>query len=254
MEYTFNDWLEGKPEPTGFSWIYEKESLNTSQPKRNPVYLEISKAKNFTFDKALEFTLYSMKANFLERIENLNDSKRKLFIEKTIQESEKHYNEFDVRKLIDHSPPNKFEGINGEKYLQVKDQHEALNEGKITRCLNNLNKAFFAVVHFEMSEFYEEYLSNPELVEKLENLPHKLCILYDLGILDLIEDRFRDIHYKGKARETDKAKLIASLLGVDNFESIRQSLKNKDYINTKQKKNVTETLKKHGLEPVKFID
>jgi len=223
MEYTFNDWLEGKPEPTGLNWIYEKESLNTPQPKRNPVYLEISKAKKFTFDKALEFTLDSMKSHFLEKIENLNNPKRKLYIEKTILESERHFHDFDVRKLIDHNPPQKFEGINGKKYLQVKSQYEAFKEGKIRLCLNNLNKAFFAVVHFEMVEFSKEHLSNSPSTKELPYKPEKgkpFAIRYHL--LKLLE--FEKTTEFLTLPEGQKVAFLRFILACD--ESTAKGLKN----------------------------
>lgn len=241
MEYTFNDWLEGKPEPTGLNWIYEKESLNTSQPKRNPVYLEISKAKKFTFDKALEFTLNSMKSHFLEQIENLNESKRKLYIEKTIQESEKHYSDFDVRKLIDHSPPNKFEGINGEKYLQVKGQYEALNEGKLHRCLNHINKGIFAVVHFEMDEFYKEYLSNPTLITKSHNKTEKgesLAVRYKL-----LDEFFKRNEEFGKLKNKDQDILLGFILGcrADTAKTIKNQWIKYNSTKTPDGSDITQT-------------
>lgn len=97
-------------------------------------------------------------------------------------------------------------------------------------------------------------LTAKEEVEKLKNLPHKLCILYDLGILDLIEERFSYKNHKGTAPQTDKAKLIASLLQIDDPESVRLCLKNKEYLTGKAKSNAVETLKMHGLEPKKLTD
>jgi hypothetical protein len=97
-------------------------------------------------------------------------------------------------------------------------------------------------------------LEEPEKVEAYTNLPHALCILDDLGILDLIEKKFSDKHYKGKARETDKAKLIATILGIEDAQKIRHPLKNKDYLSDKAKQNAVKTLKTLGLDPSKFTD
>ena len=85
-----------------------------------------------------------------------------------------------------------------------------------------------------------------EKSEKLKNLPHKLCLLEDLGILDLIEERFQNKYYQGKARETDKARLLASLFEIDDHEKVRQALKNKDYLSGKAKSNAIQTLKNHS--------
>lgn len=93
-----------------------------------------------------------------------------------------------------------------------------------------------------------------EKSEKLKNLPHKLCLLEDLGFLDLIEERFKDKHYLGKARETDKARLLALLFEIDDSEKVRQALKNKDYLSGKAKSNAIQTLKNHGLDSKKLRD
>jgi hypothetical protein len=90
--------------------------------------------------------------------------------------------------------------------------------------------------------------------EKLKNLPHKLCLLEDLGILDLLEERFKDKHYIGRARETDKARLLALLFEIDNHEKVRQALKNKDYLSGKAQSNAVQTLKKLGLDSKKLRD
>jgi hypothetical protein len=104
-------------------------------------------------------------------------------------------------------------------------------------------------------EFSENFVvMPPDKVEAYTNLPHALCILDDLGILDLIDEKFSDKHYKGKKRETDKAKLIATILGMENANNIRFALKNSDFLSDKAKNNAVKTLKSLGLEPSKFID
>lgn len=233
MEYTFEDWLNGIQEPSGFNWIYEKESLKKSSikdsvfPKRNPVYLEISKAKKFAFDKALEFSLDSMKSYFYEKIEDLNDSKRKMYIEKSIEDSEKHFKKYDIIKLIDHSPPNKFEGINGAKYLEVKKQVEGLNRGDYHRCVTILNEAHLAVLHFEISEYYREVLSAPNLKLELQNKSEKgETIAVKFKLLDKFfqgKEEFKNLLVK------DQEKLLGYILGghhdtvkhVKNFSNKR---------------------------------
>lgn len=110
-------------------------------------------------------------------------------------------------------------------------------------------------LYFEWAESYMNKLI-PEKIEvkAYTNLPHVLCILDDLGILDLITEKFSDKHYKGRARETDKAKLIATILGIEDAQKIRYAIKNSDYLSDKAKNNAVETLKSLGLEPSKFID
>ena len=93
-----------------------------------------------------------------------------------------------------------------------------------------------------------------EKSEKLKNLPHKLCLLDDLGFLDLIEERFKDKYYQGKARETDKARLLALLFEIDDHEKVRLALKNKNYLSDKAQSNAIQTLNNLGLDPRKLKD
>lgn len=111
----------------------------------------------------------------------------------------------------------------------------------------------------EIFNWAKEYSENftfqsLEKVEAYKNLPHVLCLLDDLGILDLIEEKFKTKHYKGKARETDKAKLISTILGIEDPQKIRYAIKNSDYLSDKAKQNAVNTLKTLGLEPSKFSD
>lgn len=93
----------------------------------------------------------------------------------------------------------------------------------------------------------------PEKVEIYNNLPHALCILDDLGILDLIEEKFKHKNYSGTAPITNKAKLLATILKIDNGEKVRHALKNKEYLSKTAKKNAKKTLNDLGL-PSRFND
>lgn len=93
-----------------------------------------------------------------------------------------------------------------------------------------------------------------EQVKKLENLPHALCLLYDLGIIDLLDERFSNKNYKGKARETDKAKLISIILKIEKVENVRASIRKKDYLSEKATRATIDTLNSLGLEPSKLTD
>lgn len=104
-------------------------------------------------------------------------------------------------------------------------------------------------------EYSEQFEIIPkEQSEKLKNLPHKLCILEELGFMELIDERFKDKNYYGKARESDKARLIASLFDIDDPERIRNTLRKKDFLSEKQKNNAVQTLKNHSLKSIKFTD
>jgi len=107
----------------------------------------------------------------------------------------------------------------------------------------------------EWAESYTKELIPEKIeVEAYTNLPHILCILDDLGILDLIEEKFKTKNYSGTAMQTDKAKLIATILGIEDAQKIRYAIKNSDYLSEKAKVKAVKTLKSLGLEPSKFID
>lgn len=133
------------------------------------------------------------------------------------------------------------------------DDRYFLNDGTghVTKHLLNViaNREFY--IEWAKQET-DKLLKNlpsqePEKVEVYNNLPHALCILDDLGILDLIEEKFSNKNYSGKAREKDKATLIATILKIDNGEKVRLALKNKDYLSKTAKKNAKKTLNDLGL-------
>lgn len=250
FNYTFEKWISGIAEPEFDLWY-----AFFSGKGNNPEYNKIIEAKENTFKWSFDVAFKSMKDFFIKQIDGLTESKKKSYTDKLIQDSEKHFNDFDIIQLISQRHPQKFDGIDGIIYSQVNQSYAKFKTGESIVFAHFRNEFFDAVLYYELTEFYKEYLIlQPIEVEKLENLPHKLCILYDLGILDLIEDRFKDKNYKGKARETDTARLIASLLEIHDPEKVRTSLRKKDFLNPKQEKNTIQTLKNHGLEPLKLTD
>jgi hypothetical protein len=254
MEYSFDDWLNGKPEPP-YLFIHIDGV--------NPVYNQIQDAKLKTFDWSFEGLIILGKNDFKRKLEGLTDSKKKSYTDSLIKDSEIHFSNFDIKQLILKNHPQKFEGIDGQKYNEVKKLYEVYTRGDSIGFSHFKNDFLKGIVYYELTEFYKSHLEaelkpliqnieEPEKVEAYTNLPHALCILYDLGILDLIEKKFSDKHYKGKARETDKAKLIATILGIEDAQKIRYALKNNDYLSDKAKQNAVKTLKTLGLDPSKF--
>ncbi len=147
-----------------------------------------------------------------------------------------------------------------ESHLKYWDKFDLMSGGYLMLPKTDINELDILDWIIERANGIKNKLSlynnqpTHEQVKKLENLPHSLCLLDDLGILDLIVDKFSDKHYNGKARETDKSKLLSTILGIEDAENIRASLRKKDYTSDKAKKNVAKTLKSFGLEPSKFID
>ncbi|MEB2787334.1 hypothetical protein [Algoriphagus persicinus] len=253
LEYTYEKWIAGKPEPEFKFWgaLYKGKGVN-------PEYEKIIEAKNYAFDNSLELTLNRKNNYLLNFNKNLDLSEKIDFTNAELEEAKKLYSQFKIQDILQNSHPEKLKSITSKKYLDVKKQKEGIESGKFIGVSGViLNDFHTAIINYKYSKFCNKLLSEefkPDYSEILENSPHKLCLLDELGFIEILEERFKDKNYFGKARETDKAKILASLFSFNDPEYIRQSLKNKDYINKKQKKNIKTTLNNHGLKPTKFID
>jgi hypothetical protein len=155
MEYTFDDWLKGKPEPKHPFWPFDPKIGQISHS-----YKEIVKAKKKTFDWSLEVILELGKKDFLKKIEGLNQRRKEALASKMIIDSKKKYEEYEINDLIFQSHPNKFDGIDGKKYLAVKKSYEDFIAGINLGFAYLMNNFFDAVLFFELNEFYQEFLEN----------------------------------------------------------------------------------------------
>lgn len=253
LEYTYDKWIAGKPEPEFKFWgaLYKKKGVN-------PEYEKVIKAKNYAFENSLELTLNTKNNYLLKFTENLDLGEKIDFTNAELEEARKIFSKFKIQDLLQCTHSDKLKNITVQKYLKVKEQKEGLESGKFIGVSGViLNDFHTALINYKYSKFCNKLLSEEfkvEYSESLENIPHKLCLLNELGILDIIDERFSNKNYYGKARETDIARLIASLLDIDDPEKIRNPLRKKDYINKKQIENIKKTLNNHGLKPLKFIE
>jgi hypothetical protein len=153
--------------------------------------------------------------------------------------------------------------FNQKGFIIPRDWQEVYFDWYLENNAEELDKVPFEKFHELMKdrkiifEWAIHYTKKIELdfkegeAEKLENLPHQLCVLDFLGIIDLIENKFLNTNYSGKSREGDKAKLIASILGQENrVSTIRLALKNKDYLSTVAKEKAILTLRNISLDKV----
>lgn len=91
--------------------------------------------------------------------------------------------------------------------------------------------------------------------EELEKIPHLLTLLYELGIIEVINQRFK---IEGKDTATNKARLIGTIIGrteKKQVEDIRKYLSTIDLrgkkgspINETSIKEVTKVLIEYGLQ------
>ncbi|AMQ55619.1 hypothetical protein [Algoriphagus sanaruensis] len=250
--FNFDHWINGYDEPSFPSW---KLSMNESgRLQENPIYRQIIDAKNLVFDSYLEIELNS-KINELARVLSELIAKDQIqFIKAEIENAKSICFKYPFQNLITRTHPEKLTNINGPFYLELINNRDYIARSKFRKKINDFHQSVVFFLYMRRCEDILNGLSNPAVTEKLENLPHKLCLLYDLGILDLLEDRFSNKSYNGKARETDTARLIATLFEIEKHENVRLALKNKDFLTGKAKSNASQTLRNHGLEPKIFID
>lgn len=207
-EYTFDHWLKGYPEPDFPFWKY------SNSLKLNPVYLEISKAKVFAFDKALEFTLYAEKNYILNKISRFDENRRKKYIQSYLEKAEKNFEGYGVIELIEQIDPNKFDKIDGKAYLQIKKQYEGLQNGTYLVCKTHINDFFEAVLNFELSEFLNgdlNFHSENEVFTPKSKKAEKgepLAVRYKL-----LDEFFKGNEQYNKLKVKDKEALLSIILG-----------------------------------------
>lgn len=101
----------------------------------------------------------------------------------------------------------------------------------------------------------EHFEANIEPAEELEKIPHILTLLYELGILEVINQRFKGT---AKVNKVDKARLIGTIIGKTDEKSVKNISKNLSYIDFKASaknpineisiKEVTKVLIEYGLQ------
>jgi hypothetical protein len=133
---------------------------------------------------------------------------------------------------------------NGEELDKVPFEkfHELMKDRKIIlEWANEITK-----------ELFPTYLA----AEELEKIPHILTLLFELGILEVINQRFKAD--EGRDTGTNKAKLIGTIIGKtskEEIEDIRKYLSNieiighpKSPINKTSIKEVSKILIEYGLQ------
>jgi hypothetical protein len=221
MEYSFIDWLDGKPEPTNPLWKYDVENKSL-----NPVYRQIAEAKKNTFDWSLQVLFELGKSDFSEKIEGLSESQKKLYTENKIIDAKKKFEGYEIDQLIFKNHPRKFDGINGQKYQSVKQAYEDYNDGKNIGFAHLKNDFLQAILYFGLDEFYQNFLQNGykkpqptdlEKPEKGKTMAVRYSLLKMLGFENTPE-------YKSLIKERQKVAFIRFILACD--ESVAKGLKN----------------------------
>jgi hypothetical protein len=223
-------------------------------------------AKEDTFNKSVEMALFVLKKELTDKIEQYEILDRTSYLEIVLKNYTAKFSKYDKIKLIERKHSEKYKGIDGKLYAEIKSNFEKLEKDNNFFHLQTINDFQVAVINYGYTKFCHSLLGeDPYLVvEAYTNLPHVLCILDDLGILEIIEEKFKTKNYSGTAMQKDKTKLLATILNIQNpkdidklrksFTKINPHTKQPDYLSDKSKKNAVNTLKSLGLEPSKFID
>lgn len=208
MEYTFEDWMNGNPEPRSPFW-----KLDLDNNKLNPVYRQIAEAKKNTFDWSLDGIIHLGKSNFLDKMNGLTQRRKKAITEKMIVDSKKYFEGYEINQLIYQQHPKKYDGIDGNKYREVKKAYEDFQDG-INLGFKYLRNDFFeGVLHFELNEFYQDFLQND-----CKNLEPIIPENHGKGETIAVKFKLLDNFFQGneefkKLLVKDQQKLLGYILG-----------------------------------------
>jgi len=244
LNYTFEKWLAGHPEPEFKNWgLISKDGLG-----KNMEYSKIQKAKNYTFYTALEFTFSSIKKVHTEKLLSIIPERREMYRAELLKEAEGKYSGYGTKELIDKWHKNKFEKIDGLKYKQVEEQQERLENGETAFSLALINDFHTAVLNFELAEFLRGNESKPEVVAEKTAPPEK-------RETNAVKYKLLDHFFKGnpeydKLLIKDQEHLLGFILGcrADTAKDIKneatQSKPNGKYITKKTMDRFNELLDK----------
>lgn len=241
VEFTFQSWLEGKIDPRIDS------KINASLAEK------IVNAKIKALEKLIHLKMDENIFDALSQLEEIKEEKDKRILFEEIISS---YNQTIINSLQGKimargnlwylKPPTHkdLNFIDGPLFQKIMDSN---NYNEI-----NLNEDFLAQSYFlakvrhltkrkleEYKQVNNQNLNTDLQVEKIKILSHKIALLYELGILELINERFKS---SSKNNNTQKAKLLSIILGESNKKSIESIRKLLSYINQKDHRQNPITL------------
>lgn len=154
--YTFDDWINGVPEPDLLPLTNQiiTNDNGIKELKKNPVITEIMDAKRFTFDKSIDFILQSKKSVLDDVLSNLDLSEKTEFTNAEIEKAKEYYSKFPIQDLITQTNKSKLDNISGSVYLKIKRITEELNSGKIMlSSIIPINHFHEAIIYYEYSKY-----------------------------------------------------------------------------------------------------
>lgn len=145
LEYNFEKWLKGIPEPEFGAWV-----LNNREEA-----IKITEAKQTTFKDALQMALDFYRHEIEIKLQKIDSSDRKIYLEGLDKKAHSYFEKFDITDIISQSHSTKYKGIDGNLYLRVKQSKEKIELGKVIRSIHSINVFFQAVLHYQVSKIYK---------------------------------------------------------------------------------------------------
>lgn len=243
IHYTFQDWIEGKPE-VDFWEIDKEKSIKLGYETLSKAVNEINDAQNWAWDYALEIETEVRKESLewtISLIEHIADKKTYLIEEKKKLIKEIELSEISEQDLIlKKKPPEFFNLISGEIYQKIKNFSD---ENKPKFVLGIIENIYFeSLINHSMLKFTDHKineLSNPESIKKNEK-GKSLAVRYTLLKMLGLE---RTTEFLALS-ETQKVAFIRFVLACD--ESTAKGLKNGygKYIEPRHEKEAKELFDK----------
>ncbi|GAB3018594.1 hypothetical protein GCM10027284_42050 [Cyclobacterium sediminis] len=269
--YTFEDWLNGSEEPEFFTGKLTHESMKSFLDVKDEILAAKLKAFHLLVQMNLNwpepFSLYNYP-------QHLNVEEKVFLAQKDLKSNLEIVTNYGLEKILRGPKGEELDFIDGDFYKMIIQKN--LNNSLTVREKETINFLGEQVVHGRgliladnptlhahiayaktknLQKWIDE-ISLPEEEQKILNsLPQKLCVLYELGFLDILDERFNLKNCKARGPVTEKAKLLSTILGIDKFNSIRSALSKMDFLESKSaKKEAIKLIESHGLIVRKLIE
>jgi len=155
IDYTFEDWIDGKPEPTHPLWgIILIGGKHQSCPEKSKIIL----AKEDTFNKSVEMALFVLKKELTDKIEQYDILDRTSYLEIVLKNYTAKFSKYDKKKLIERKHSEKYKGIDGKLYAEIKSNYEKFGKDNNFFHLQTINDFQVAVINYEYTKFCHSLL------------------------------------------------------------------------------------------------
>lgn len=232
-KFTYEKWLEGVEETKDF-W---SNLLKNTDFQSSRDFLKIYEAKRLAFQSLVNIHSLVLDIRVISTLSTLDKEEEKLeYLFEKLKTQEEFLKDFDNLKLFE--GPEFFDliFINGPFYSKITNHKDGIPKDE--EFWNFDSRFFLGKATKKHNSFLLEQIeelspkSSPTenlSFEGVTILSHKITLLYELGILDLINERFKE---SAKNNATQKAKLLSIILGTTDKTTIESIRKLLSYIET----------------------